>query len=59
MAQNIKTIEWAYNSIFWSLLRYGDVKIFLEWNMPQEKGIVTLDYAKAPRNTVDLINNIL
>lgn len=59
MAQNIKTIEGAYNSIFASLLRYGDIKIFLEWNIPQEKGIITLDYAKTPRKTIDLMNNIL
>ncbi len=59
VAQNIKTIEWAYRSIFSSLFSYGDIKIFLEWNIPQEKGIVTLDYAKDPRNTVDLINKVL
>lgn len=59
MWQNIKTIEGVYTWILGSLLWYGDIKIYLEGNMPLEKGVVTLNYIKNPRKTVDLINNIL
>lgn len=59
VAVNIKTIEWVYQSILSSVLRYGDIKFFLEWNIPGQKGIITLDYIRHPRKTVDLINKIL
>lgn len=59
LGQNIKTVEWVYTGILGSILWYGDLKIYLEWNIPMEKWIITLDYIKNPRKTVDLINNIL
>jgi len=59
VAVNIKTVEWVYNSILGSMLWYGDVRFFLEWNIPWQKWIVTLDYVNNPRKTVDWINKIL
>lgn len=59
VAVNIKTVEWVYSSLFWSVLRYGDVKFFLEGNIPGQKWIIVLDYIRDPRATVDLINKIL
>jgi hypothetical protein len=59
VAMNIKTVEWVYNSIFGSMLWYWDVKFFLEWNMPDQKWVIRLDYISNPRETVDLINKTL
>lgn len=59
MWQNIKTVEGVYTWLLGSLLWYGDIKIYLEGNMPHEKGVITLDYIRNPRKTVDHINNIL
>lgn len=59
VAVNIKTVEGVYHSIFWSILWYGDIKFFLEWNIPDQKGVITLDYISNPRKTVDLINKTL
>lgn len=59
VAVNIKTVEWVYHSIVGSMLWYWDVKFFLEWNIPDQKWVITLDYISSPRTTVDLINKTL
>ena len=59
VAVNIKTVEWVYHSILGSILGYWDVKFFLEWNIPDQKWVITLDYISNPRKTVDLINKTL
>ena len=59
VAVNIKTVEWVYKTMLWSILWYGDIKFFLEWNIPDQKGVITLDYISNPRKTVDLINKTL
>lgn len=58
-AVNIKTVEWVYKSTFSSLFWFGDIKIFLEGNIPAAQWIITLNYIRDPRNTVDLINKVL
>ena len=59
VAVNIKTVEWVYKNILWSILWYWDVKFFLEGNIPDQKWVITLDYISNPRKTVDLINKTL
>jgi len=59
VAVNIKTVEWVYHSMLWSILWYWDIKFFLEWNIPDQKWVITLDYISNPRKTVDLINKTL
>jgi len=59
VAQNIKTVEWIYPSLWSSVFWFGNIKFFLEGNIPQEKWIITLDYIKHPRKTIDLINKTL
>lgn len=57
--QNIKTIEWKYSTRIWSVLWYGDIKIFLEWNIPQAQWLVKLDHVRHPEKVVNLINKVL
>lgn len=59
VAVNIKTVEGVYQNMLGSILWYGDVKFFLEWNIPDQKWVITLDYISNPRKTVDFINKIL
>ena len=59
VAVNIKTVEWVYNSLFGSVFWYGDIKFFLEGNIPWQKWIICLDYVSNPRKTVDGINKML
>jgi len=59
VAVNIKTVEWVYNSILGSMLGYGEVRFFLEGNIPWQKWMVVLDYISSPRKTVDGINKVL
>lgn len=59
VAVNIKTVEGVYKNMLGSILWYGDIKFFLEGNIPDQKWVITLDYISNPRKTVDLINKTL
>jgi lipopolysaccharide/colanic/teichoic acid biosynthesis glycosyltransferase len=57
--QNIKTVEGKYSSTMWSILWYGDIKIFLEWNIPQAQWLIKLDHIQYPEKVVNFVNKVL